>query len=98
MSYIWQSSCWPNFTYAKDEVAKALELLYSEKQTTDIAYSIFDIELKKQIAARCLTEDIVASLSIEGETINIDSLYSSVAKHLDIAFTGKESSYSKSIT
>lgn len=98
MSYIWQSSCWPNFTYDKDEVAKALELLYSEKQTTDIAYSILDIESKKQIAARCLTEDIVASLSIEGESINIDSLYSSVAKHLDIAIRGKESSYSKSIT
>ena len=98
MSYVWECREWPEFTYSSDRVSEALKHLYNEKQAADIAYSIVDADTKKQIAARNLTEDIISSLSIEGDAINADSIYSSISKHLDISFTGKESAYSKSIS
>lgn len=98
MSYVWECREGPKFTYDRDRVSEAIRHLYSEKQATDIAYSIVDADTKKQIVARNLTEDIIASLSIEGEAINADSIYSSISKHLDISFTGKENAYSKSIS
>ena len=99
MSYIWENNSWPNLSYEGPSVSKALEDLLKEKQMTDIAYSIVDNQTRRQLVARYLTEDIVSSLSIEGESIDVDSVYSSVSKHLDITFTGKskDSAYARSV-
>lgn len=99
MSYIWENKDWTNFVYDASSISKALQALYCEKQKTDIAYSIIDSQTRNLIVAKNLTEDIVSSLSIEGETIDVDSVYSSVSKHLDLVFSGKskDNVYAKSI-
>ncbi|QTQ13422.1 Fic family protein [Treponema parvum] len=99
MSYIWENESWPNFEFGDSSVAAALSHLNKEKQMTDIAYSLIDNQTRNQLIARNLSADIVSSLSIEGESIDVDSVYSSVSKHLDVAFTGKskDSAYAQSI-
>ncbi len=99
MSYIWENANWPNFIYENTSVSTALERLYIEKEKTDIAYSMIDNQTKNLLSAKSLTEDIISSLSIEGETLDVDSIYSSVSKHLNVAFTGKskDSAYAQSI-
>ena len=99
MSYIWECESWPHLVYDSPSVSEALERLYKEKQITDIAYSVIDDRTKRQLIAKSLTEDIVSSLSIEGETIDLDSVYSSVSKRLDVVFMGKtkDSAYAQSI-
>ncbi len=99
MSYIWQNANWPNFIYDTPAVSASLERLYAEKEKCDIAYSMIDNQTKNLLATKSLTEDIVSSLSIEGETIDVDSIYSSVSKHLNVEFTGKskDSAYAQSI-
>lgn len=99
MNYIWENKNWPNFVYTSSLVSEALKGLYEEKEKTSIAYSVIDNQTKNLLITKNLTEDIVSSLSIEGESIDVDSVYSSVSKHLDIAFTGKskDSAYAQSI-
>ena len=99
MSYIWENSTWPNFVYDTSSVADALKSLYTEKEKSDIAYSLIDSQTLNLLTTKSLTEDIVSSLSIEGETIDVDSIYSAVSKHLNVAFTGKskDSAYAQSI-
>lgn len=99
MSYIWENKTWPDFVYDSSSVSATLEKLHSEKQMTDIAYSMIDSQTRKQFIARNLTDDIVSSLSIEGENIDVDSVYSSISKHLELSFTGKskDNAYAQSI-
>ena len=99
MSYIWENSQWPNFDYELQVVSEALTHLNAEKQRCNIAFSVIDTQTKNLLTTKNLTEDIVASLSIEGESIDVDSVYSSVSKHLDVVFTGKskDSAYAQSI-
>lgn len=100
MSYIWENESWPNFVYDELLVSKALERLRKDKYEADIAYSLIDDRVRMHLMAENVSEEIVSSLNIEGESIDINSVYSSVAKHLSITFAGKskDSAYSKSIT
>ncbi len=97
MKYIWKNDAWPNFIY--DDVSDSLVRLYEEKNATDIAFSVIDDQTRRQMIAADLSQDMVSSLSIEGEAIDIDSVYSSVSKHLDVMFTGKskDSAYAQSV-
>lgn len=99
MNYIWENKQWPDFVYNSPLVSEALKRLYSEKEKTNLAYSLIDNQTKNLLTTKNLTEDIVSSLSIEGENIDVDSVYSSVSKHLDVVFTGKskDSAYAQSI-
>lgn len=99
MSYIWENSKWPNFVYDSSSISETLEKLYKEKEKCNVAYSLVDNQTRNQLTVNNLTEDIVSSLSIEGESIDVDSVYSSVSKHLDVVFTGKskDSMYAQSI-
>ena len=99
MSYIWENNKWPHFTYDSPTVSVELKSLYAEKEKTDTAFSMIDSQTRNLLLTKNLTEDIVSSLSIEGESIDVDSVYSSVSKHLAIVFTGKskDSAYAQSI-
>lgn len=99
MGYIWQNSDWPHFVYDSTVISASLALLESEREKTDYAYSVIDTGTKNTILARNIAEDIVSSLSIEGEKIDYESVYSSAAKHLDVVFMGdaKNSLYADTV-
>lgn len=88
MKYIWENSNWPNFTYEESAVEKALKEYSLQKTETDTVFSLIDPNVRKMIHADALTSDAVSSSAIEGVTLSYDSVYSSVAKALDIQFIG----------
>tara|TARA_Y100000052_G_scaffold26391_1_gene31218 strand:+ start:2017 stop:3156 length:1140 start_codon:yes stop_codon:yes gene_type:complete len=81
MQWIWQSPQWPEFSWDNTTVAPALRavqkkagLLLGKAGETD-----------SQLTLDTLLQNIVASSAIEGERLNIDSVRSSLARHLGIS-------------
>ncbi len=99
MRYIWQNKDWPAFIYDSSSVSEALALLEAEREKVDYAYSLVDKSTRNIIMTGKIAEDIVSSLAIEGEAIDYGSLYSSVAKHLDVVLLGevRKNSYAESV-
>ncbi len=85
MPYIWENPNWPNFNFTMSLVQKNYEQYLYQKGLTDQAFSLITPESRKIVFAQTLSNDVVSSNEIEGVTISYDSVYSSVAKALDIA-------------
>ena len=84
MSYIWNNSDWPSYTYDAQEIESHYGPYLLQKKATDIVFSIIDSDMRNRMHARSLTDEIVASLEIEGEKIAYEGVYSSICKRLDI--------------
>ncbi len=98
MGYIWQNKDWPGFEYDSSLVSEKILLIEKEREKTDYAYSIIDRKTEKTILLRAVTEDTVSSLSIEGEKIDYQEVYSSLAKHLALECDGyRVSPYAESV-
>ncbi len=99
MSYIWQNNDWPCFVWDSSCVQDALIMVEREKEKADYAYSIIGSDVYDNILSRVITEDTVSSLSIEGEKIDYNEVYSCVRKQLfsDSFEKGRTSSYAESV-
>ncbi|MGE0075876.1 MAG: Fic family protein [Sphaerochaetaceae bacterium] len=84
MTYIWNNPDWPSYTYDAEEVERHYSTYVVQKKATDILFGIIDPDMRNRMHARSLTEEVLSSLEIEGETISYDSVYSSICKRLDI--------------
>ena len=89
MSYIWNNPDWPSYMYDAEKVKKHHENYELQKKATDIVFGIIDPETRNRMHARSLSDEILASLEIEGENISYDSVYSSICKRLDISLETK---------
>lgn len=89
MSYIWESQNWPDFYYDETAVNAVKDRLYTQKLMTDSAFSVVDEQMLRSLQVKAVSNDIIASLSIEDETIDAESVLSSVSKHLDVFYNGK---------
>jgi len=82
--YIWQSNDWPKWRYdlaalagPLAEVSRAQGLLMG--RLADIGMALRD-----QASLAALTEDVVKTSAIEGETLNVESVRSSIARRLGV--------------
>lgn len=82
--YIWQAIDWPNwrFDLAKlaglmAEVSRAQGLLLGRLADVGLA-------LRDQASLAALTEDVLKTSEIEGETLNVESVRSSIARRLGV--------------
>lgn len=86
--YVWQSPDWPHFTFAAQELLPLLgrcrkrqgELLARARQ--------LGFEAAHKVFAETLIEDTLKTARIEGQTLDRDSVRSSVARHLGLAQGG----------
>lgn len=92
MSYIWKDPNWPVFTYDKDSVNQVYEEYLYQKALADATFSFLPNESKASINLNAISKEIVASMSIENDNVSFDSVYSSVAKHLNFAVDIKNKS------
>lgn len=92
MSYIWQSDNWPSPYIDRNKIQNTLTSLAEEEKRTVNAFSILKSENSIQFRANLIASGISASLEIENEQIDLDSVYSSVAKHLLIGNSSRDSS------
>nr|WP_319473741.1 DUF4172 domain-containing protein [uncultured Sphaerochaeta sp.] len=100
MAYIWNNLDWPSFTYEEEQVTRQYEEYMLQKKATDIVFAMIDPDMRDRMHAQSLTDEIRASLEIEGESISYDSVYSSICKRLDIHLEKKAKSdrYAESIS
>ena len=82
--YIWQAKDWPNWRYdlatlagSMAEVSRAQGLLMGRLADVGMA-------LRDQASLVTLTEDVIKTSEIEGETLNVESVRSSIARRLGV--------------
>jgi Fic family protein len=92
MPYIWNNPDWPSYSYDEAKVRKHHENYELQKKATDVVFSIIDPDTRNRMHARSLSDEILASLEIEGESISYDSIYSSICKRLDVNLETKAKS------
>ncbi|MES2090215.1 MAG: Fic family protein [Pseudomonadota bacterium] len=83
-NYIWQANNWPNWRFdlaalagPLAEVSRAQGLLIGRLADVGMA-------LRNQASLAALTEDVVKTSEIEGETLNVASVRSSIARRLGL--------------
>lgn len=82
--YIWQSPHWPNWHYDLAALAEPLAAVSRAQglllgRLTDVGMALRD-----QASLAALTEDVVQTSAIEGETLSVASVRSSVARRLGV--------------
>ncbi len=82
--YIWQNKDWPNFTWASDQLIEGLGSV-RKAQGKLIAQAGF---MGLESEAEFLIEEALMTSAIEGESLNADSVRSSVAHRLGLPTAG----------
>ena len=82
--YIWQASDWPSWRY--DLAALAVPLAKASRAQGLLMGRLADVgmALRDQASLAALTEDVVKTSEIEGETLNAESVRSSIARRLGV--------------
>ena len=93
MPYIWQNAFWPNFTYDKEQVASSYSKYLYQKGIADGVFDILSDSSRLTMVAESLSSETVSSSSIEGVSLQYDSVLSSVLKQLnaDLSFKANTS-------
>jgi Fic family protein len=83
--YIWERAGWPNFTWDNARVLEpvAATRLKQGRLLGMMSRLGFDLQASAQLEA--LAEDAIKSSAIEGESLNPDSVRSSIARHLGVS-------------
>lgn len=82
--YIWQASDWPNWRF--DLAALAGPMAEASRAQGLLMGRLADVgmALRDQASLAALTEDVVKTSEIEGETLNVESVRSSIARRLGV--------------
>ncbi len=84
MSYIWQNKDWPFFTVDFAQLKDSYEKYIYQKGRTDQIFNLLSPKSQNEYYSETVASDVVASNEIEGVSISYESVYSSVAKALNI--------------
>ncbi len=100
MQYIYNHPDWPEFTYDRVVVDRYYLHFSVEMRARTIVNSLMGTDQQKHLNARCLTEEIVSSLAIEGERTARASLYSSICERLEVpgeTYTGAHDHHNENL-
>jgi Fic family protein len=82
--YIWQSPHWPNWQYDLAILAEPLAAVSRAQGLLLGRLADVGMALRSEASLAALTEDVVQTSAIEGETLNVASVRSSVARRLGV--------------
>ena len=82
--YIWQNTQWPHWEYDLKQLTSLLTQVYQAQGRLLGSLQHLGIHLRDQEALRVLTDDVVKTSEIEGETLEPHSVRSSIARRLGI--------------
>lgn len=86
--WIWQHPNWPSFTWQAETLAPLLRACAkAQGQLLGLA-GTFDSDSSNQEALDALLQNILTTSAIEGETLNVSSVRSSLARRLGLDDTG----------
>jgi len=93
MRYIWQQKSWPRMTWSAKELEHVLSEASFRKGVFLGRLAGIGFELQNQAGFEALSDEIVSSSAIEGETLNRADVRFSVARRMEIVLSeagGKE--------
>lgn len=86
--YIWEFKDWPNFTWNEEVLIPRLEAVRLQQGRllgqSDVLHKDLDMEAHMDV----LIQNAIQTSEIEGETLNVDSVRSSVVHHLGLTRAG----------
>lgn len=82
--YIWQASDWPSWRYDLAALAEPLARVSRAQGILMGRLADVGMALRDQASLAALTEDVVKTSAIEGETLNVESVRSSIARRLGV--------------
>src|SRR5690606_19449004 len=82
--YIWQSPHWPNWQYDLTALAEPLAAVSRAQGLLLGRLADVGMALRDEASLSALTEDVVQTSAIEGETLSVASVRSSVAHRLGV--------------
>jgi Fic family protein len=82
--YIWQRKTWPQWTYDQPSLASLLAQVYLAQGRLQGRMHDLGMDLRDQATLRVLTEDVLKTSEIEGESLNPASVKSSIARRLGV--------------
>ncbi len=83
--YIWQQANWPAFTVDASVLADALNAAKLEQGRLLGQLEAIGLAHMQDISRELWVQDTLATAAIEGEVLNVDSVRSSVARHLGLS-------------
>lgn len=83
-TYIWQLEGWPHWVYDQKRLSTLLAQVHLAQGHLLGRMHDLGFELRDQATLRVLTQDVLRTSEIEGETLNPDSVRSSIAKRLGV--------------
>ena len=87
--YIYEHKDWPNFTWRVEALAEILAKLSFEQGRLLGEMSGIGFDVRKQSTLNNLSQEIIKSSEIEGQTLQMEQVRSSVAKRLNIPLKSK---------
>jgi Fic family protein len=88
LAWIWQQPDWPHFRWEEVRLAPALSRARLAQGKILGAAKLLDANLSLEAIAAILVEDGLTTSAIEGERLDLDSVRSSVARHLGLPTAG----------
>ena len=88
MMYIWEQHDWPTLTWDNDTLARPLARISREHGRLLGKMEGLGFELRDEAHLRTLTEDVVKTSEIEGESLERDQVRSSIARRLGMDVGG----------
>lgn len=82
--YIWQAEDWPHWRYRLPELAASLEQVSRAQGRLLGRLADVGMALRDQASLEALTDDVVKTSAIEGESLNVASVRSSIARRLGV--------------
>ena len=86
--WIWQHPNWPDFTWDEGRLSPLLSRARKQQGHLLGAARLFNNSLSLEAQAQILVEDGFNTSAIEGEQLDMDSIRSSVARHLGLSVAG----------
>lgn len=86
--YLWEKPDWPAFTWDERSLIRPLAHVSREQGRLLGQMEVLGFDLRGEAHLRALTEDVVKSSEIEGETLSRDQVRSSIARRLGMDVGG----------
>jgi len=82
--YIWAQKDWPHWRYDRQKLEQLLGQVRHAQGHLYGRMSHLGLELKTQASFQTITQDVIKTSAIEGETLNLDTVRSSIAVRLGL--------------
>lgn len=85
--YIWQQDNWPAFSWDAKKVEELMLTVQRRQAHLAGMLDVLGFDIQQTTTLESITQDVVRSSEIEGERLNMDSVRSSIARHLGVEKT-----------